>query len=176
MKIPYFVQNLLLALLTYMRLAATHLTLTRISFYCIQMPYAKLLSLKLLRCFSRISNSVKLKVEWISEIFCTSAISWFGGFPPFCPSNLLLKGKLKDTKANYFTTLCVWISWIILYYLLNIPKKYFLRKKLQYGAAPSTRNWMHIRTSYRDWAIPVSCAMEKRIIKLLLSDKNFAKP
>ena len=51
--IPYFIQNFLLALLAYMELAATHLTLTFISFCCIRIQFlSRILSLKALneRC------------------------------------------------------------------------------------------------------------------------------
>ena len=47
--IPYFVQNFLLALLAYMESAATHLTLTFMSFYCIRMQsFRRIPSLKAL--------------------------------------------------------------------------------------------------------------------------------
>ena len=54
------------------------------------------LSLKLLRYFSRISNSVKPKVGEISDVFCVLAISLLGNF-----AKLYLRGGIpKNTKSQ----------------------------------------------------------------------------
>ncbi len=55
---------------------------------------------KLLRYFSRISNSVKPKVGWIFEIFCILAISLLGNFPRFGFQTLFEGEYLKIQKAN----------------------------------------------------------------------------
>ena len=55
------------------------------------------LSLKLVRYFSRISNSVHPNRVNFRNILYLSHI-FIGGFPPFWPSNLIFGGIPKDTK------------------------------------------------------------------------------
>ena len=50
--------------------------------------------------FSIISNSVKPKVGWISEIFCILSISLLENFPRFGRLTFIFGGVLKDTKIN----------------------------------------------------------------------------
>ena len=58
------------------------------------------LSWKLLRYLSRISNSVNPKVGWISEIFCTFAISLLENFPRFGCQTLFAGEYLKIQKSQ----------------------------------------------------------------------------